>query len=94
MPFFAYLLRCSDGTLYAGWTPDLDRRIQVHNAGRGAKYTRCRLPVTLAASWPFDTQTEAMRWEYRLKQLSRTQKEQLVNQVSPESLVDPTDTLE
>ena len=45
--FYAYLLRCRDGTLYGGWTTDLERRLRAHNSGRGAKYTRARLPVEL-----------------------------------------------
>ena len=48
---WAYLVRCADGTLYAGWTNDLERRLETHNAGKGAKYTRSRRPVTLVWCW-------------------------------------------
>lgn len=76
--FFTYLLECADGTLYCGWTTDTAQRLEAHNAGKGAKYTRVRLPVRLAAQWRFETKTEAMRFEYRLKRLSRKQKLALI----------------
>jgi putative endonuclease len=69
-----YLLRCSDGSLYCGWTTDLERRLEVHRAGRGARYTRGRLPIDLAASWSMDTATAARREEARIKALSRSAK--------------------
>ncbi len=62
-----YLLRCSDGTLYTGITVDPARRVQSHNAGRGARYTRTRLPVELVASREVTSQSEAMRLEKRIK---------------------------
>ncbi len=71
---YAYLLRCADGTLYAGWTTDPVRRVAAHNAGRGAKYTRSRRPVALVYAEPFETKTEAMRREAALKQMTRAQK--------------------
>ena len=76
---YAYLLRCADGTLYAGWTWDPDRRLAQHNKGKGAKYTRGRLPVTLLRAWPFASQTEAMQFELWLKSLSRAQKLRVVS---------------
>jgi putative endonuclease len=75
---FAYLLRCADGTLYAGWTNDLSRRLAAHNAGKGAKYTRSRRPVTLVYAECFPTKAQAMRREWELKQLSRQEKLSLV----------------
>lgn len=74
---YAYLVRCSDGSLYAGWTNDIEKRVQSHNAGTGAKYTRARLPVTLAYLETFDTKSEAMKREAALKKLTHQQKEQL-----------------
>ena len=74
---YAYLVRCSDGSLYAGWTNDIEKRLQSHNAGTGAKYTRARLPVTLAYLETFDTKSEAMKREAALKKLTHQQKEQL-----------------
>lgn len=74
---YAYLVRCSDNSLYAGWTNDIEKRLQSHNAGTGAKYTRARLPVTLAYLETFDTKSEAMKREAALKKLTHRQKEQI-----------------
>ena len=74
---YAYLVRCSDGSLYAGWTNDIEKRLKSHNAGTGAKYTRARLPVTLAYLETFDTKSGAMKREAALKKLTHQQKEQL-----------------
>ena len=75
---YTYIVKCSDGTYYTGWTNNLEKRIQSHNAGTGAKYTRPRLPVTLVYYETFATKQEAMKREYRIKQLSRQQKEQMI----------------
>ena len=74
---YVYMVSCADGTLYTGWTNDLDRRIAAHNAGKGGKYTRVRLPVTLVYHEEFATKEEAMSREWQIKQLSRKQKLQL-----------------
>ncbi|MDO4988272.1 MAG: GIY-YIG nuclease family protein [Synergistes sp.] len=74
MSSYTYILRCSDGTLYTGWTNDLKRRIAAHNAGNGAKYTRCRRPVEIYHFETFDTKEEAMRRECEIKKLTRKQK--------------------
>lgn len=79
---YTYILECADGTLYAGWTNNLDNRIDVHNQGKGAKYTRSRLPVKLVASWKFPTSSEARSFEFRLKRLSRREKQKLIEQSS------------
>lgn len=73
-----YLLRCADGSLYCGWTVDLDKRVDAHNAGKGARYTRSRLPVELAIAWPMESATAARREEARIKALSRAEKLELV----------------
>ncbi len=73
-----YLLRCRDGSLYAGITNALDARLAAHNAGRGAKYTRARLPVTLAWSRGRQRPTDARRIEHAIKKLSRDDKLRLV----------------
>lgn len=73
-----YLLRCADGSLYAGVAARLDDRVAAHNAGRGAKYTRARLPVTVAWSKGRQPPTDARRLEYALKQLPRADKLRLV----------------
>ncbi len=75
---YTYILKCADGTYYTGWTNDLKRRLEAHNAGRGAKYTRSRLPVTLAYYEVFETPREARSREARLKQLTRAEKEALI----------------
>lgn len=72
--FYAYVLQCRDGSLYTGWTKDVQRRLLCHQKGKGAKYTRARLPVELKAFWTFQTQSEAMRFETHFKNLSRAQK--------------------
>ena len=74
-----YLLRCADGTLYCGWTTDLERRLAAHSAGRASRYTRSRLPVELAWSQPQPDRGTAMREEVRIKQLSRAEKLALVD---------------
>jgi putative endonuclease len=75
---YAYVLRCSDGTFYTGYTTDPERRVREHDAGDGAKYTRGRTPVELVHVESFDSQSAAMRREYEIKQLSRDRKEALV----------------
>ena len=79
MSAFVYIVKCSDGTLYTGWTNDINRRLAAHNEGRGAKYTRGRRPVTLAYLEEFATKEEAMSREARIKKLSRAQKILLLN---------------
>ena len=75
---YTYLLCCADGTLYCGWTNDLERRVRTHNAGQGAKYTRSRRPVRLVYFEEHATREEAMRREWQLKQLTRARKEALI----------------
>ena len=75
---YTYLLRCADGTIYCGWTNDLDRRLKAHNSGKGAKYTRSRLPVELVYFETFETQIEAQRREYQIKKLPRKRKLELI----------------
>lgn len=78
MTHYVYLLECADGTLYTGYTTDVERRVQEHNAGDGAKYTRGRAPVELVHVESFPNKPAAMRREYRIKQLSRSEKEALI----------------
>lgn len=75
---YTYIVRCADDTLYTGWTNNIQKRLDAHNHGRGAKYTRARFPVALVYLERFDEKQEAMRREYFLKQLSRPQKEALI----------------
>lgn len=83
--FFAYLLLCADGSYYAGYTTDLTRRVVVHNAGKGAKYTKSRLPVTLAYFEEFDSEHAAKSREWHLKRLSHREKEALAGKTATES---------
>ena len=78
MDAWVYLLRCADGSLYTGWTTDVDRRLAVHQAGKGARYTRARLPVELAVKLPMSDRSAAMKEEARIKRLTRAQKLRLV----------------
>nr|WP_317377506.1 GIY-YIG nuclease family protein [uncultured Faecalimonas sp.] len=75
---YTYIVQCSDGTLYTGWTNDLTHRMQAHNQGKGAKYTKARRPVTLIYYEAFETKEEAMKREYAIKRLSRREKEELI----------------
>ena len=77
---YTYIVRCADGTFYTGWTTDVERRVKCHNDGKGAKYTRPRLPVELVYFEVFETKEEAMRREAAIKKLSRERKELLVAQ--------------
>ncbi|MFS1663975.1 GIY-YIG nuclease family protein [Streptococcus sp. zg-JUN1979] len=71
---YMYVLTCSDGTLYTGYTTDLKKRLATHNQGKGAKYTKARLPVSLLYYEPFSSKQAAMKAEYHFKQQSRAQK--------------------
>ena len=71
---WTYILRCADGTLYTGWTNDLERRLRAHNAGTGSKYTRARRPVELAYCEGHADKRAAMRREWEIKRLSREEK--------------------
>lgn len=78
MKHYTYILKCADNTYYTGWTLCLERRLKEHNSGKGAKYTRCRTPVSLVYYEEYATKQEAMRREYAIKQLSRKEKEILI----------------
>ena len=71
---YTYILECADGTLYTGWTNDLEKRLLSHNTGKGAKYTRTRRPVKLVYAEAHEDKRNAMRREYQIKQLTRMQK--------------------
>ena len=75
---YVYILKCRDGTLYTGWTTDLDKRLKTHNSGNGAKYTRARLPVTLVYSEEYEEKTDALKREAAIKKLTRSQKLKLI----------------
>lgn len=75
---YIYIVECSDHTYYTGWTNHLEARIQAHNEGKGAKYTKARRPVQLVHYETFETKQEAMQREYAIKQFTRKQKEDLI----------------
>ncbi len=76
---FTYIVECSDHTLYTGWTNDLEKRIEAHNTGKGAKYTKTRRPVRLVYFETFATKEEAMSREYHIKRMSRQEKIKLIS---------------
>lgn len=84
MSFYVYMLRCADGTLYTGYTDDPERRARVHNAGKGAKYTRSRLPVELVYREALGDKSAALRREREIKRLTRKQKLALIADQSQE----------
>lgn len=75
---YTYIVKCSDGSLYTGWTTDIEKRIEAHNSGNGAKYTKSRRPVTLVYYEEFATKEEAMKREYAIKQMKREKKKALI----------------
>ncbi len=75
---YVYMVMCSDGSLYTGWTTDTERRVAVHNSEKGAKYTRGKRPVKLVYSERFDTKSEALKREWAIKQLSHDEKMKLI----------------
>ena len=83
--FFAYLVRCADGTLYGGYTTDLQKRLKTHNSGKGAKYTRARLPVELVWWEECPTKQAAMSREWQVKHLTREEKLKLVETFKKEA---------
>ena len=78
MPFFGYMVECADGTFYTGWSTDPESRVKVHNAGRGAKYTRTRRPVKLIYVEELPDRSSAMKRECAIKKYSRKKKQKLV----------------
>jgi putative endonuclease len=77
---YVYILECSDNTLYTGWTNNLEKRIETHQKGKGAKYTKSRLPIKLVYSEEFDDKISAQKREYEIKKMERSKKLQLIEQ--------------
>jgi len=82
--FYVYILQCADGTFYTGWTTDLNRRLQAHNAGLGSRYTYTHGPVTLVYYEEATDRSAAQRRERAIKRLSRQQKQALIAANSPD----------
>ena len=85
---YVYMLRCKDGSLYTGITPDVRRRYAEHCAGKGAKYTKSHPPVSLEAVWQVADKSDALRLEYRIKALTKEQKERLLTDEPGKSVLD------
>ncbi len=79
---YVYILQCADNTLYTGWTNNLNKRLDSHNKGKGAKYTRCRLPVKLVYFEEYEDKISAQKREYEIKQMSRIKKLELIKNSS------------
>lgn len=82
--YFAYMVRCKDNTIYSGYAVDPYKREEVHNSGKGAKYTRTRLPVKLVYFEEFDNKKDAMKREYAFKQYSHSEKEEIIKKYNIE----------
>ena len=80
MSWYVYMLRCRDGSLYTGYTDDVQRRLRVHNSGKGAKYTRSRLPVILVYQEELPDKSAALNGEIAIKQMRKPEKESLINE--------------
>ncbi|HZX20849.1 MAG TPA: GIY-YIG nuclease family protein [Clostridia bacterium] len=76
---YVYILQCSDKSLYTGWTNDIEKRIKLHEEGKGGKYTRSRLPVRLVYFEEYDDKISAQKREYEIKQMKREDKLKLIN---------------
>jgi putative endonuclease len=72
--YYVYIVRCANGSLYTGYSKNVEQRIAAHNAGKGGRYTRANRPVELLVCWPFRSKTEALKMEYAIKQLPRQTK--------------------
>ncbi len=83
MSAWVYVLRCSDGTLYTGWSTDVEQRVRRHNAGKASRYTASRLPVELVHARAMADRSAAMREEARIKRLDRAAKEALIGEAAP-----------
>ena len=79
MKYFVYIVVCKNEELYTGYTNDIDKRVETHNSGKGAKYTKTILPVKLVYSEQFENKSEALKREYKIKSLSRIEKLKLIN---------------
>ena len=79
---YTYILECKDGTYYTGWTNNLEKRMKEHNEGKGAKYTKARRPVKLVYFETFESKIDAMKREYAIKQMKRSEKIKLISPIN------------
>ena len=82
---YVYILKCADDTLYTGWTTDLENRINTHNSGNGAKYTRSRLPVEMVYCEECADKSYALKREHEIKKMSRAEKLQLISNIKTDT---------
>ncbi len=76
---YVYILKCSDESLYTGWTNNIEKRVKAHEKGKGGKYTRARLPIELVYFEEYENKIDAQKREYQIKQLKRIDKLKLIN---------------
>ena len=76
---YVYVVECADGSLYTGWTTDVEKRIAAHNTGRGAKYTRSRCPVALKLVESYEDKSQALKREVEIKRMQRREKQRLID---------------
>ena len=81
---YTYVLKCADGSLYTGYTTDVDKRLETHNMGKGAKYTRSRRPCKLVYVRVCESKSKALKLEYKIKQMSRKEKSELIEGILKE----------
>lgn len=77
--FYAYIIRCADGSFYCGYTTDVEKRFEKHKSGKGAKYTRSHLPLEIVYIEEFESKSDALKRECEIKSMTRSQKEKLIN---------------
>ena len=77
--FYVYILKCVDGSLYCGYTTDVEKRFEKHKSGKGAKYTRSHLPLEIVYIEEFESKSDALKRECEIKSMTRSQKEKLIN---------------
>ena len=77
--FYVYILKCVDGSLYCGYTTDVEKRFEKHKSGKGAKYTRSHLPLEIVYIEEFETKSDALKRECEIKSMTKLQKEKLIN---------------
>lgn len=80
--YYTYILRCADNTLYCGYTTKLEKRVSAHNGGKGAKYTKSRLPAILVYSEEFDNKSDALKREWHIKKMTRQEKLKLLEEAA------------
>lgn len=77
--FYAYIIRCADGSFYCGYTTDVEKRFEKHKSGKGAKYTRSHLPLEIVYIEEFESKSDALKRECEIKSMTRSQKKKLIN---------------